>query len=390
MTASRLARNASLTALALGLATLAWGSGIDRMARAAPALARIVPEPLRANAWRAEAWLALQRQSKSAEALATRAVSADPVDPASASLLGAARFAGGDGAGAAAAFRVAGARGWRDQPTQLYWLIAALQVRDYAVATERLDALLRQAPGYPQAGVLLGQLGATPAGRAALAERLAARSGWFHVYLTAFDGVTPAQLADRALVLEEPALDPSQVTCTEIGPLAGALYAQHRAVEARRLWRSHCGARDALLVDGGFDAARLTETSPFAWQFAGEGGLDLRLEPGANGAGQILVASSALPQRRIVAVQALQLSPGNYRLGWRARDAAGSPSPRIVARLSCKRGEGVWLDATPRTDGSRAALAVVAAACPLQWLELALDPGSGAVTLDDVSLAPAR
>lgn len=384
-------RKAALSALALGLATLAWGSGIDRMARAAPALARVVPEGLRGNAWRAEAALALQRKTDGAEALTRRAVIADPADAASLSLLGAARFADGDGAGAAAAFRVAGTLGWRDQPTQLYWLAAALQAGDHAVATERLDALLRQAPGYPQAGALLGVLAATPPGRAALARRLADRPGWFHVFLGGFDGATPAQLVDRAAVLEQPALARAKVSCTEIGSLAGALYGQHRAIEARRLWRGHCGGRDALLLDGGFDAARLNETSPFAWQFMGEGGLDLRLEPGASGSGrtnggQALVASSSWPQRLIVATQALQLSPGRYRLGWTARDATGATSARIAARVTCKRGEGAWLDATAGADGIRTALVVVPAGCPLQWLELALDPGSGPAILDDVTL----
>ena len=87
--AARLARNASLTVLALGLATLAWGSGFDRMTRAAPRLAQIVPEALRANAWRAEATRALEQDPNRAEALAARAVVADPIDPASSSLLGA-------------------------------------------------------------------------------------------------------------------------------------------------------------------------------------------------------------------------------------------------------------------------------------------------------------
>lgn len=388
--AALLARNASLTALALGLATLAWGSGIDRMARTSPALARIVPEPLRAHAWRAEATWALEQNPKRAEALAARAVVADPVDPASASLLGTARFARSDGAGAAAAFRVAGTLGWRDRRTQLYWLLAALQAADYPVATERLDALLRQAPNYPQGGVLLGQLGATPAGRSALAKRLAARSSWFHVYLSTFDGVSPAQLADRAAVLDEPAMAPAKVTCTEIGPLAGALYGQDRAVEARRLWRSHCGAREALLADGGFDAARLNETSPFAWQFMGEGGLDLRLDPAAQGAGQTLVAASTLPQRRVIAIQSVQLGAGRYRLAWRASDAGGAPTSRIAARLTCKRGEGAWPGSLVGADDLRTVLVVVPPGCPVQWLELALDPGSRAVSLDEVSLTPAE
>ena len=392
--AARLARNASLTVLALGLATLAWGSGFDRMTRAAPRLAQIVPEALRANAWRAEATRALEQNPNRAEALAARAVVADPIDPASSSLLGAARFARSDGPGAAAAFRVAGALGWRDQETQLYWMLAALQASDYPVATERLDALLRQTPNHPQGGMLLGQLGATPAGRTALAKRLAARSSWFHVYLSTFDGVSPAQLADRAAVLEESAMAPAKVTCTEIGPLAGALYGQDRAVEARRLRRSHCGARQALLADGGFDAARLNETSPFAWQFMGEGGLDLRLEPTAQGAGrsnvgQTLFAASTLPQRRVIAFQSVQLGVGSYRLAWAANDADGGPTSRIAARLTCKRGEGAWPGSAVSSDGLRTAEVEVPAGCAVQWLELAIDPGSGVVSLEEVRLSPA-
>ncbi len=389
MSASRRIRNASLTALALGLAALAWGSGLDRMSRASPALAQVVPTPLRANAWRVEAMLSLQRQSNSAEALAGRAVLADPVDPASTSLLGTARFANGDAPGAAAAFTVAGALGWRDQPAQLYWLLAALDAREYAVATERLDAVLRQAPNYPQSPALLGRLGATPEGRAALAERLAARTGWLHVYLATFEGVTADQLAERALVLEQPAMDRARISCAEIGPLASALYTQNRASAARRLWRSHCGAGNALLVDGGFEAARLDETSPFAWQFQGLGGLDLRLEPDAGGSGQVLVAGSSLPRRQIVATQALQLAPGRYRLVWSARDAGGVLSPRIATRLTCKRGEGPWLESVPLRDSGHGTLPLVSSECPLQWLELGLDPGNGAVTIDDVSLVPA-
>lgn len=389
MSGGRVLRNGGLTALALGLAALAWSSAMDRAARAAPALARIVPEPLRANAWRTEAARALQRRSPETTALAERAVAADPVDPASTSLLGTARFAAGDGPGAAAAFRVAGTLGWRDQPTQLYWLAAALQAQDYAVATERLDALLRQSPNDPQGALLLGQLSATPGGRAALARRLAERPGWRHVFLGTFEGVNADQLANRALVLEQPALARAGIDCAAIGPLAGALYAQDRAIEARRLWGSRCGARNALLADGGFEAARLDETSPFAWQFPGEGGLDLRLESRAGQGGQALIVASTLPTRRIVASQALQLESGRYSLTWTSRDAGGSPTARVAARLTCKRGEGAWLAAMPQAGDARGAIATVSAACPLQWLELALDPGSGAVTIDDVRLARA-
>ena len=68
---------------------LAAASGVDRMSLLAPALGRLVPGPLQAQAARSTAALAITRgQSEAAIAAARKAVAADPVDPASTALLG--------------------------------------------------------------------------------------------------------------------------------------------------------------------------------------------------------------------------------------------------------------------------------------------------------------
>ena len=103
---------------------LAAASGVDRMSLLAPALGRLVPGPLQAQA-------------------ASKAVAADPVDPASTALLGTAYLLTEQPAEAEAAFRIAARFGWRQPATQIYWYEAALQSGDWPRAVDRADALLR-------------------------------------------------------------------------------------------------------------------------------------------------------------------------------------------------------------------------------------------------------
>ncbi|MET0251092.1 MAG: hypothetical protein ABW203_02840, partial [Novosphingobium sp.] len=367
-------------AVAAVAAALVWGSGLDRLSRTEPALARLVPGVARSNAWFVESTVALRkRQPSRATAAARLAVIAEPVDAGSVSALAGARLAAGDGANAARAFRVAGALGWRDRTTQLYWLAAALQAGDFAVAAQRIDALLRQQPALPQAAALLAQLERDPAGRRALAEQLAARPAWLGAYLGA-GGVAGDQLADRARVLAEPAL--RHIGCDEVAPLAQALLASGRSATARELSQSRCGAaRNGLLEDGRFAQARLSGGTLFGWQFGGEGGLDIRLERAAGG--QAVIVSSSLPGVQVFAAQALQLVPGRYSIRWRAQGEG------LRVRLTCQRGSGGFLEARAAGSGSFTTTAAVAGGCAEPWLELAILPDSGSVRITEVSIAPA-
>ena len=388
----RHARAAVVALIALGIGTAALGSGLDRMSAKDPALAGLVPQPFRANAWRSASAIALAgRRLPAAQTAATEAVRRDPIDAASTSALGMARLTARDGSGAAAAFRVAGQLGWRDRPTQLYWMAVTTNSGDFAIAAERTDALLRQDPRLREQPLLLAALERLPESRQTLATRLALRPEWFGDYWNKLFLLKPDQLFARARVLDEPGLRPAAMTCSEVKPMVSALLANRGSERGRAILNRFCGAgTGALLGDGGFEQARLSDTSPFGWQFTGAGGLDVRLEAQPDGSGKALVIDSALPMRQVFASQALQLASGSYRVSWRLPGKNEFGASRIVARLTCQQNSGDFQAATPAGRGRFAALAQVNPDCPLQWLDLAIDPGESAVAVDDVTVVPAR
>jgi hypothetical protein len=283
---------------------------------------------------------------------------------------------------------VAGRLGWRDRATQLYWALAALQASDQRVAAERADALLRQDPAEAGATALLAAIGATPAGRRALAERLAERPPWFGGYWDRLEGLSAAQLEARAAVLREPELGAERPRCDQLRALSTALAASSPSGPGLARLRTLCaGLGGGGLDDGGFERAQLDAKAPYGWQFVGEGGLDLRLEPVAGFAGRALRVSSALPVRRVFATQMIELAPGRYRLSGRAR---GAGVAGLAARLGCEPGSGDFVPLRGAGDARFAAGLEVPADCPRQWLELAIDPDAGATVLDDLALARDR
>jgi len=168
----------------LAFAALALANGFDRASAQRPALAVYVPAPFKAQAWRVESARALEAGDKDdATAAARAAVLADPVDPRSTALLGAAQLAAGERVKADRSFRIAARFGWRDPLTQLYFMNAALNAGEPRLAALRLDAVLRQAPNFPVRDMLLAQFLGSADARAALAERLALRPAWTFAFL---------------------------------------------------------------------------------------------------------------------------------------------------------------------------------------------------------------
>ena len=370
-----------LIALVAGYAAL--GSGLDRLSRDNLGLAGMVPEAFRANAWRGAGAsdIALERYL-AAGTNARRAVLADPIDAGSSSGLGLARLKLRLGVAAEAAFRVAGQLGWRDQTAQIYWMAVSADSGDFGLAAERADALLRQDQRLREQPALIAALEATEGGRKALAARLAQRPEWFGDYWNKLYLLSPPQLANRSLVLDQAALRPPIMRCDDIRTMTVAL-AEHRDTVRNQAIRARfCGkAVGALLADGGFEAAQLSSTAETGWQFAGEGGLDIRLQSSKPG-GKAVVVASTLAQRQVFASQALQLVPGRYRITWRMP----SLSSGIAARLTCRQGAGEFLAATPAGPDRVVSDVELGIDCPLQWLELAVDPGAGPIIVDDVTL----
>lgn len=320
----------------LALAVASVGSGLDRASGGSPALSALVPGPLRAQADRTTAQLALaMMEPRTAVAAAQSAVAADPVDPGSTALLGAARLLGNDFAGSEQAFRVAARFGWRELLTQRYWYTAAVQAGDYERAAERLDALLRTRPELPGAEDLLMPLETDPAAQGALVRRLAERPLWLRTYLNPFGARTDI-IARRSTMLELLARQGTQLGCDAVRGFVGKALASGSRATAQRVWLGHCpGATlSGLLIDGGLAQLASGDPSPFGWTVERSGDVTVRTEQTGEDKFRLVLRNRA-GVSRLVLRQAIDLPPGRYRL--RATGAANT----FAASLGCERGPGV-------------------------------------------------
>ena len=388
---SSLLRAALIFVPALALGYVALGSGLDRMSEGNPALSRMVPQAFRSAAWRGGAAQDIARGNlRAARDKSTRAVLTDPMNAASSSGLGLVRLKLREGVAAEAAFRVAGQLGWRDQTTQLYWMALSAASGAFPLAAQRADALLRQDTSLREQPAILAGLEATAGGRKALAERLAMHPAWSGDYWNKLYLLAPAQLANRARVLDEPALRPPVMACADVQTMAGVL-ANPDSARSRSIRDRYCPKRgDGSVADGGFEAAQLSNTSATGWQFTGEGGLDVRIDTGAGFGSKAVAVISSLPLRQVFASQALELAPGHYLVGWRLPGGAGKVRNRIVVRLTCQQNGGDYVIPVPAGGDRQVAPLELAADCPRQWLDLAVDPGMGPVAVDDVTVERVR
>lgn len=326
------------SALLLGVGWTVLASAADRLAGqgllTAPGM---VGEGGRALT--ARAWLTLQ-EGRSSVTLARAAVRQRPTDAATLRVAGLTFLAVGDLVRADTLMRLAGAAGWRDQPTQLYWTRAALAAGDVEVAALRLDALMRANAFGPDVTALFVALERSPGGRAALARRVAAPGAtWPPLMLERMEGLDADGMRARLATVVAARARLTRATLDAIGwsfVRAGA------ADLAERL----LAPRDRL----GFDpSADPTASGPFGWTLTAGAGL----EAGFAGAGALAVrasGSAVLP----LASRLLRRPPGPATLSvtvagarttlpllatWACLDeadapAAALPAPKGVARFA--------------------------------------------------------
>ena len=365
-------------------AGVAAGNGLDRIATWHPARIGAVPTLFAAQSLgpRGDAAL-VARDPATATALGERYVAAAPLDPAATALLGAGRLVGGDAAGADAAFRVAGQLGWRVPVTQRYWLARALQLGDWRVAAQRLDALLRQQPRLVNEAARIDPFEIDAAGRAELLARLALRPDWLERYAMDAEGLSPERLARRAAVLVDLAGAGVVTGCRVAGAPISRLAALGALAEAQRLWRAQCGGGQGLVNDPQFARASLTEVaSPFDWAIGSNADLDLSFS--SDTGPRLLDVRGPTRFTQAVASQLLVLAPGRYRLGWRAAADGG-----IEAAIGCQRDAATPLAASyVAATGRWQAQITVDAACAGRWLVFSLRPGVTAADLGAISLQP--
>jgi hypothetical protein len=393
----RTARSLGVTAGAVALAVLCWMSASDRMTaqqeHARPtffggeAAAQVAFEQLMRN------------KPKMALAEARYAVRTAPVDPSTTSALGSSLLALGRSDQAYAAFIVAGSLGWRDVPTQLYWLAQAAAVGDADVVSERLDALLRLGIDNPAVANSLYLLGQTPLGQQALASLLLKDPPWERDFLIETGSLEGADLAGRLAAIDLAVSHGATVDCEAVGIAAKLLIRRDQPRTAKQLWRSACDrAGDAFLSNGTFEADHArTSYSPFTWQLRSKGGVEVIIRPAPPPLrGEALRVRSSMTVRTIAASQLTALQPGSYRLSWSTALDNGRPDRSITVLVRCDgAGELTTQDSSAGSAqglGVTTTFSVPSENCPIQMVAIqkaASSPGgTQSGWIDDVKIVP--
>ena len=367
-------------------AALATALGLDRATAAEPDLAKWVPARLQQTALEEQTRkLALSGRAAEALPLAQRLVRRDPLSPHAAGLLGTARLAVGDTSSATSAYRVSARLGWRDGATQVFWFEDAMRRGDVSLAVVRFRAIAQQWWNAPAIDQLAARLEAVPAGRAALAVGIAQGDKWAVPYAMPDAGQSAERLASSADVLVSASALGEKLGCDAVTTMVDTLI-QPRGALAGRLWFAQCSRaqRPGTLADGGFERLPVAGlTTGFDWRFPGNGALDAAVVDGPDGGHVLQLQSSAASLVPVVA-QRLVLTPGRYRVSWLEPNA--NPS-RIAASLSCTADRSAADPQAGLNSGLRQAAYVTArGGCEAPLLQLWLKPGSGTVTVDNVSI----
>ncbi|HEU4960204.1 MAG TPA: hypothetical protein VFT56_07325 [Sphingomonas sp.] len=385
-----------VTVAGVALAVLAWLSAADRMTAASPVrnAAYFGGDTAARTAFGALA----RNDPQNALAEAQRAVSGAPVDPSTTSALASAALALGRTDQAYAAFTVAGALGWRDVPTQLFWLTQGSAIGDRDVVTQRLDALLRLDVDDESVANSLLLLEKTQLGQTALVTLLAQDPPWKRRFVLNTGGLGGADLAARLATIEMAAQKGATFDCDAVGAAANRLIHNDEAGLGRDLWRRACDrAGDLYLSNGSFGRDSAPSSNPFDWQLLSRGGLDVNIAPApAPLHGQALRVASSQTARTVAARQLATLAPGRYRLSWTTALDTGKPDGSLRALVRCD-GLGELTSAEPppgqgQSNRAASSFTVPESGCAVQVVEVqtaASAPGETRTGwIDDIRIVP--
>lgn len=161
------------------IAVVSFGVQLDRQSMVQRELAAHVPEAFRGVAQQRLADRALRSgQHEEALELARELVRERPMPAENLMLLGQTQIAAGQPVQGIATVEAATARGWRVVPAQLAVAEAAMEVENYPAAADRLAAVIAIGSEDANGKLLFQRLLASPAGRDAMAARLAGNGSW--------------------------------------------------------------------------------------------------------------------------------------------------------------------------------------------------------------------
>jgi hypothetical protein len=239
-----------------------------------------------------------------------------------------------------------GVLSWRDPPTQIWLIRAALDQRNYATAAQRIDAMLR---GGQMSGNMLRLahgVAALPEARAALVERLAEDPPWRTSFLADPEYLTPATDPSHVLLIEALRVRGVPPARAELVRFVNHLVQTGQFALARRVWLMSLTGEARTYVagaifDGDFNDDPGAEAEqprfPFEWELdSGHGAI------ASTGTPPLLVGETALNVRsgdaeQRLASQTVMLAPGRHVRSY-ATIVGGELSPQgFEWRVICVR-----------------------------------------------------
>jgi hypothetical protein len=321
--AARLILRLGITIAAAGLAWFVAANGVAaaliRTGNTATAAA-LAPDADRL-AQHAEVLL-LQHHYAQAGAMARRALAISPLQTRAARVLGMAEFGLRRPDSGLAAMDAAVRGGWRDTPTQLWLLQAALVAGDYDSALQRSDALIRRDAATDQVFAMFRGMDGDAGFRHSLLQRLADRPDWRGLMFLDFRRAAPAEFPGLEQLVADMERTSQPATDLELFPLVERQLELGATASAYALWRAKAPAAGwapgNLLYDGHFAVAQVRQgqgTPPrFEWWVDPDGTGQASVEPAPDGRGSALQAIGRYGETTLLASQALALASGNYRL----------------------------------------------------------------------------
>jgi hypothetical protein len=355
-------------------------------------------DPERALRWRPEHPDALLRLAEKnvasrrfaeAEALARRALAADPLDGRAHRVLADAARGQGDLDQQRKLIALAVQHAPRDVAARAWAAQIALERGDAATAFSNYDRMLRVEPeAQTTVFPVLSALAAMPGARDAMVARLAEQPPWRASLLKTFASTTPN--ADDLLPVFEGLRAKGGLSPDENAALVGRFVRDRRWDQAFVAWAG--GLSHAQLAALGTPVNSHFEdqappSGPFEWNIGRVSGVDAGIHPLPDAEGHALRVEfqgkrSAFRDVR----QLLVLPPGTgYQLKWRSRFDGLQAARGLRWTVTCADGASGVILATEPTAGSSpwrqfTAAFNVPADCPAQWLSLELDARIAAET----------
>ena len=371
--------------VAIGLIWLAWQIIANTVA-----LNTATSSPETAVAWSSNEATALDelahrelRQSdgdlNAARGFAERALRANPLDARALAALGQIAERQGDQARAGELMRLAGARTWRDLPTQAWLLKYEIQNGNFAEALVHVDAILRTSPRFiEQVTPVLAAFTLEQRPFDALNSLLASDPPWRGQALARLS----TQLSDPGrLVQLYAALTKSQhpPDTNELRPYLDRLIKDGRYTDAYQSWRGTLAAeqrtKQTLLYNGDF--ALPNDGLPFNWQLQPMQGATIAIvaSPGKENSRALKLEFSGT-RASFVVRQLMLLPPGDYRFSGNVRAQDLRAERGLQWEISCAEAQNNVLgrtDLVARTAAGASfsvAFTVPQQDCRAQWLRL--------------------